>query len=214
MIERTDFKDERAELAQRLNETALLWGVRIPESTRDALLAYGNLLLEWGQRINVTGAKSLVELVQEHYPDAFALASRLGDLPVTVIDVGAGGGLPAIPLALLAPSARIEMFEPIAKKVAFLRTAVRELGLGGRVRVEARRIVPGSAAAVFDAAVSRATFQPADWLALGHQLVHAKGRVFALTSREIDVWPPQLELAHAQRYLNGRRWLIELQRST
>ena len=77
-------------------------------------------------------------LVGEHFPDAFALARKL-EQPARVIDVGSGGGLPAIPLALLRPRLAITLVEPIAKKAAFLRTAIRELGLGDRVSVHVGR---------------------------------------------------------------------------
>ncbi len=56
------------------------------------------------ERINLTGARSAGAVVAEHYPDAFALARRL-DGPARLVDVGSGGGLPALPLALLRPGA-------------------------------------------------------------------------------------------------------------
>ena len=102
----------------------------------DGLLRYCDLLLTWSARINLTAASSVEVLISEHLPDAFALASRL-DGAAAGVDIGTGGGLPAIPLAVLRPALTIELCEPIAKKGAFLRTAIRELGLEGRVRVTA-----------------------------------------------------------------------------
>ena len=103
-----------------------------------ALSSYALSLLNWSARINLTAAQTTEVLVTEHFPDAFALAGKLA-APARAIDVGSGGGLPAIPLALLCPALTVELCEPIAKKAAFLRTAVRELGLSSRVSVRAVR---------------------------------------------------------------------------
>ena len=91
--------------AARSALAALETGWRVPASAdqRDALLAYADLLMTWTARINLTGARSADQLVEDHFPDAFALASRLVE-PARVIDVGSGGGLPALPLALLRPA--------------------------------------------------------------------------------------------------------------
>jgi 16S rRNA (guanine527-N7)-methyltransferase len=178
-----------------LQSLATDWGVPSEPGQAESLLRYADLLIRWNQRINLTGAKSIGALVAEHYPDAYALARRL-DQPARVVDVGSGGGLPALPLALLRPGLVIRLCEPIAKKAAFLRTAIRELKLADRVSLEARRgeeladelaeipagpdAAPGSEK-FFDVATSRATFAPEAWLALGRRLVRPGGRVFVLT---------------------------------
>ena len=178
----------------------------------DALSAYAELLLRWNARINLTAARSIDVLIGEHYPDAFALARRL-DGPARLIDVGSGGGLPAIPLALLRPALTVELVEPIAKKAAFLRTAARELALGGRVSVHGTRgeriadAIAADPARAFDIAISRATLAPEKWLALGTRLVRPGGRVFVLTTA--DVLP---QLADRDTYHDRRRALIQVVR--
>jgi 16S rRNA (guanine527-N7)-methyltransferase len=186
------------------------WAFPCDDGQVAALSRYAESLLRWSERINLTAARSVDVLVAEHLPDAFALARRLAE-PGRVIDVGSGGGLPAIPLALLRRDLTVELCEPVAKKVAFLRTAIRELGLAGRATVRAARaetvaqaIAKGEARA-FDVAMSRATLVPEEWLALGARLVRPGGRVFALTAA--DALP-----GHGQRelYFGGRRALIEV----
>lgn len=176
-----------------------------PEGSADALLRFADLLLAWNQRINLTAARSVAALIDEHFVDAFPLARRLVD-PARAVDVGSGGGLPAIPLALLRPALHLTLCEPIAKKQAFLRTAVRELGIGDRVRVRGDRAEalaetgPG-----FDVALSRATFPPAEWLALAPRLVRPGGRVFALAAANaVPVGLP------AEVYFGGARALVEV----
>jgi 16S rRNA (guanine527-N7)-methyltransferase len=186
-----------------LARLAAEWRAPLSASVFASLLRFGELLMEWNARINLTGSKTLVGLVDEHLPDAFAVASVLTE-PATVIDVGSGGGLPAVPLAVLRPTLRLTLVEPLAKKAAFLRTAVRELGLGGSVTVEARR-VEDLAPASFDVAMSRATFPPPVWVELAQTLVRPGGRVLVLTV-------PGVELAGERlRYFGGRRELIQVQ---
>ena len=162
------------------------WDFRAEPEQTASLIQYAELLIRWNQSINLTGARSIGAVIAEHYPDAYALAKRL-DRPARLIDVGSGGGLPALPLALLRPDLEIRLCEPIAKKAAFLRTAIRELKLAERVALEARRgeelagELAVDPARRFDVAVSRATFAPEAWLALGRRLVRPGGRVFVLT---------------------------------
>jgi 16S rRNA (guanine527-N7)-methyltransferase len=200
--------DERThELVRRL---AVEWSFHCDAAQVAALSSYGDSLLRWNARINLTAASSIDVVVREHFPDAFALALKL-DGAARVIDVGSGGGLPAIPLAVLRPLLALELVEPIAKKAAFLRTAIRELDLGGRVSVRGGRgeavaqVVSSDPSAGFDAAISRATLPPPKWLALGRRLVRPGGRVFVLTTP--DILP---ELRDRTVYFDGRRVLIQV----
>jgi 16S rRNA (guanine527-N7)-methyltransferase len=198
--------DGRTQAAELVRALAAAWNLPCAGDQVEALASYAGSLLRWNERINLTAAASADVLVTEHFVDAFALARKL-EQQARVIDVGSGGGLPAIPLALLRPDLTIDMVEPIAKKAAFLRTAIRELGLGGRVSA---RTVRGEAVAAasprsVDAAISRATLAPEKWLALAAQLVRPGGRIYALTAA--DALPDQ---AGRELYLDGRRALIEV----
>ena len=192
--------------APALSVLAAESGVAVDDARSAALLAYCDLLLRWGARINLTGARDRATLIAAHLPDAFALARLLtesGD----VVDVGSGGGLPALPLALLRPTLTMVLCEPTAKKVAFLRTAIRELGLGERVQVHATRAeaLIATKGGQFDVAMSRATLPPADWLALGERLVRPGGRVLALVNHGVTTAPTDIR----HPYLGGRRVVIE-----
>lgn len=184
-----------------LDRVAASWPVRLGADQADDLVRFGALLLQWNARINLTGAKSLDGLIDEHFPDAFAVASLL-DGSARVVDVGSGGGLPAVPLALLRPGLQVSLVEPLAKKAAFLRTAVRELQLSTRVAVEPCRAedLPDAG---FDVAMSRATFAPGAWARIGARLVRAGGRVLVLTVPGTEV--PGRRIT----YYDGRRVLID-----
>jgi 16S rRNA (guanine527-N7)-methyltransferase len=196
---------------EALAKEAMAWSVSCEPAQRDAIARYASLLLTWTARINLTGAVSLENLAAEHLPDSFALASRLSDAgALSTIDVGSGGGLPALPLAILCPNLSIRLLEPIAKKAAFLRTAVRELELGARVKVETKR-AQTVAPATFDVALSRATLPPRAWLPLAAELVRPGGRVFLLAAAD-EAPPPPASLSSVGQwpYLDGRRVLVEL----
>jgi 16S rRNA (guanine527-N7)-methyltransferase len=167
-----------------LYELALRFGLAVSEAQWGAVDAFWSLLEKWNARINLTGARTREDLVGEHLPDALAMA-RLIPVGVRVVDVGAGGGLPAIPFALLRPDVSLTLVEPRAKRVAFLRTAVREAGLA-RAEVIARRVeaLPSRA---WDVATSRATFAPDEWLERGQRLAPA---VLAFAARRADVGAP------------------------
>jgi 16S rRNA (guanine527-N7)-methyltransferase len=101
-------------------------GIAAESSAR--LAAYGALLLETNRHVNLTGAKDAAALLV-HLLDALTLGA---DVNGELIDVGSGGGLPGIPLAIVS-GVRIVLLEAVAKKAAFLERALAELGIAGDV---------------------------------------------------------------------------------
>jgi 16S rRNA (guanine527-N7)-methyltransferase len=189
-----------------IEETASALGLALDRRAVDGLVGFARLFLAWNRRINLGGDISARELTARHFMDAFAV-TRFLESARNVVDVGSGGGLPAIPLALARSDVRVHLFEPTAKKVSFLRTAVRELGLKDRVDVRAERVGAGGlpAGVVADVAMSRATWAPAEWLALGRRLIQPDGVVLVFgtggsgdpAERPFGEW----------RYAAGRRLL-------
>ena len=205
----------------RLDAAASLFGERLSQDEVDRLNHFVALLLEWNAHINVSGARSAEDIVDEHLIDVFA-ARRFCAAGARAVDVGSGGGLPAIPLAVLAPGVAFDLFEPTAKKAAFLRMCVRTLGLGERVRVHAMRVLPRRSPAgqgggdgvadsdgvrAYDLAISRATFSPPTWLELGLGLVRPGGRVMVFSTTE-DGLGARPEASAEVRYGRNRRLLI------
>ena len=117
------------------------------------LAAYGALLLEANKRFNLTGAKTPSDLVP-HLLDSLSLLPYVHG---RLVDVGSGGGLPAIPLAI-ATGRPVVMIESVAKKAAFLQAALAELELSGDV-LPIRAEIAGhdpSRRAAFDSGTARA----------------------------------------------------------
>lgn len=154
------------------------------DASSDGLRFFCQLMLKWNASLNITGAKTIEDLVMAHLPDALVLAHFV-PRDAAVVDIGSGGGLPAIPLSVLRPDLQVTLLEPRAKRVAFLRTAVRELGLR-RVSPWLGRVEHWSAPAPSPSvAMSRATFPPSEWLPIGMKALEGRGRVYALLS---EVW--------------------------
>jgi 16S rRNA (guanine527-N7)-methyltransferase len=148
-------------------------------------MRFCRLLLKWNAHVNLTGARTVAEVVGEHVVDGFAMA-RLVPPGSSVVDVGAGGGLPGLAFAILRPDARLTMVEPRAKRVAFLHAAVRESQLGSTAVFRGR--ADALARSGFDVAASRATFPPEEWLRVGLGLVRPGGLVLVFAG---DPWSPE-----------------------
>jgi 16S rRNA (guanine527-N7)-methyltransferase len=120
------------------SRAALVAGLRehgVGSELADRLADFGALLLEANRRVNLTGAKDAAALLP-HLRDALTLVPfvRPG---ASLVDVGSGGGLPGIPLAI-ATGVRVTLVEPIAKKAAFLREALAALDLAGEAAAVSR----------------------------------------------------------------------------
>jgi len=196
-------EDEAACLARLAEE----WNFYLTPETAGRVLGFCRLLIEWNAGVNLTGAQSVAEVIGEHVVDSFAMA-RLIPPRSSVVDVGAGGGLPGLPLAIARPDLRLTAVEPRAKRVAFLRTAVREFQLASVEVVRERTGV--SARGSFEVAASRATFPPEEWLGLGLGLVRPQGLVLVFAGQAWQPEDPSIRVASALSYVTARgraRWI-------
>jgi 16S rRNA (guanine527-N7)-methyltransferase len=192
-------------LAERLAGPAQELGVEIGSHELELLARYAGLVLDWGSRINLTGARTPEALADEHLADALAALPHLPGGPFRFIDVGSGAGLPGLVLALVRGDASGVLLEPIRKKHAFLAYAARELGLAGRVEARAERLemhLAGGAGASYDVAISRATWPAASWLVRGRPLARPGGRVYGFEGSTPGELPAG---ARRHPYTLGRR---------
>ena len=100
----------------------------IPTELADALLAYLELLALWNSKINLTALDDPDAAIDRLILEPL-LAARHVPEGASVIDIGSGGGSPAIPLKLAAPRIKLWMVESKTRKSAFLREAIRQLDL-------------------------------------------------------------------------------------
>lgn len=161
-------------------------------------LAFAALLAKWNARIRLVGPSDPMTIVREQVVDALGFALALRDLPEEPAfwDVGAGGGLPGLLLAMRFPERRFVLVEPIHKKTAFLSHAAHALGLKNVTvhtgRVEPDGVVTPALGLPFEvprAALSRATLAPEPWLATASRLVGPGGLVLIAVA---DALPPSV----------------------
>ena len=87
------------------------------------------LLLQWNRRLNLTAIDDPAQVETLHFVDSIAGLLALPDGPATVVDVGAGGGLPGLALRIARPSLRLTLLDATRKKTDYLGAAVQALGL-------------------------------------------------------------------------------------
>ncbi len=115
-------------------------GLALPPTALAQLDGYVRLLLRWTSAINLTAIREPVDVARLHLLDSLAAVPLLRSEGLTdLIDLGSGGGLPGIPIAIANPDARLLLVESVAKKARFLDTAVGALDLDERVGVTTAR---------------------------------------------------------------------------
>ncbi|MDP6580708.1 MAG: class I SAM-dependent methyltransferase, partial [Vicinamibacterales bacterium] len=129
--------DERG-LVGRIAERSALAGVDVDAALAGALASYVELLRRWSRRMNLTGLGTDDSGLDRLVVEPLVAARYLPAGEPVVVDVGSGGGSPAVPLKLASPRVGLRMVESKGRKAAFLREVVRQLGLEDVV-VEARR---------------------------------------------------------------------------
>jgi 16S rRNA (guanine527-N7)-methyltransferase len=174
--------------------TATLAALGIAPAVEQSLGNFRLLFHKWNQRINLSAARTEPELL-EHVIDSLhviphlrGVAPRETGAPAAVLDVGAGGGLPAVVAAICLPHAQVTALEPVHKKHAFLRTAARELSLPN-LDARAERL-EDHPAHDYDAVMSRATFDLREWLLLGLARARIGGVVLGFEAIPRSDLPP------------------------
>ena len=109
----------------------------VSRETSERLRAYEALIRKWNPKINLVSPTTLESLSDRHINDSLQICSHISEITQTVADLGSGGGLPGIVIAIYnlqaAPQRITVLVESDARKCAFLRTCIRELSLNARV---------------------------------------------------------------------------------
>lgn len=130
-------------------------GIDVGPAAQTQLLAYVALLEKWNRTHNLTAVRTPEQMVTHHVLDSLAVLPYVPGTAMSIVDVGSGGGLPGIPIAVARPGWRVTLLDSNHKKAAFLRQAAAELGLGN-VAVVAARTEDCAPEPRFDVAISRA----------------------------------------------------------
>jgi 16S rRNA (guanine527-N7)-methyltransferase len=151
-------------------------GVATDAGQAAKLAVFCALLLRWNRVYNLTGVGGAAELVDRHLVESLALRPLLAGMRIA--DVGSGGGLPGMPLAITEPKRHFTLIESRAKRVRFLRHAIGELALRNAEvahgRAEHLRVTRP-----FDTVLARAVAPPKELLAICRPLM-ARGSILLL----------------------------------
>jgi 16S rRNA (guanine527-N7)-methyltransferase len=165
----------QAALDRGLGELALV----LPSGAPGKLMAYLGLLAKWNKTYNLTAIRDPMQGVSHHLLDSLAVLRDLSDSAGALADVGSGGGLPGIPIAIAEPARRVTLNDASEKKGAFLRQAVIELGLSNAT-VHVGRVEEWHPAEGFAVVISRGFASLVDFLASCRHLAAPSGVLAAM----------------------------------
>jgi 16S rRNA (guanine527-N7)-methyltransferase len=165
-------------LEAQIAEGLAAMGIDLPAPARARLARHLELIAKWNRVHNLTAVRETDQMVVLHLLDSLAALPHLEGAE-TILDVGTGPGLPGIPVAIARPDARVTLLDSSHKKCAFLQQAKTELALDN-VTVVCDRVERWQPALGFDAVVSRAFSELADFVAQAQHLVAPGGRLIAM----------------------------------
>lgn len=173
-------------------------GLDVSTEAQHQLLAYLALLQKWNKVYNLTAVRDPLDMVTLHLLDSLSVLPYVK--AQSLLDVGSGGGLPGIVLAICRPTLQVTTIDTVQKKAIFMRQVKGELGLGNLQVVHAR-VESFKPAEKFEAIISRAfsdveqfvkltkslLAQHGQWLAMKGQVPHHELTLSELESLKIKV---------------------------
>lgn len=204
---------DKVALGAELSAGVASLGLPISEEQIEKMLAYLALLVKWNSVYNLTSIRDPQDMVKQHLLDSLSAVHAFTQAK-NVLDVGSGGGLPGIILAIVFPSTSISMIDTVNKKTAFLTQVKAELKLKN-VTVHTGRVELLKVDQKFDVITSRAFSELNNFVNWSHHLLQDGGRFLAMKGvspdQEIerlpegweveDIEPLQVPGLHVERHL-------------
>ncbi len=210
----------RDQLAQGVSELA----IDLPEPQIKNLLDYLRLLVKWNAVYNLTAVRDPAQMLTQHLLDCLATLPAFMNA-TRVLDVGSGGGLPGVVLAIWAqhaqPQMSVHMIDTVHKKTAFLTQVKSELGLTN-AQVHTGRVEQLNDEKKFDVITSRAFAELKDFILWSGHLLSDGGKMIALKGQpqdnELSGLPAGWEITKLERInvpgLEAQRHLVHIERTT
>jgi 16S rRNA (guanine527-N7)-methyltransferase len=169
---------DRAVLSKALADGINDLSLDLEQKQHEQLLDYLALLFKWNSVYNLTSVRDPMQMVTHHLLDSLAAVPSFAGAQ-NVLDVGAGGGLPGIVLAIARPQMKVSLIDTVHKKTAFLKQVKAELELVN-VTVYTAKVQELAVEQKFDVITSRAFADLSDFVNWSGQLLAAGGKFIAL----------------------------------
>ncbi len=191
---------DKVALGAELSAGVASLGLPITEEQIEKMLAYLALLVKWNSVYNLTSIRDPQDMVKQHLLDSLSAVHAFTQAK-NVLDVGSGGGLPGIILAIVFPSTSISMIDTVNKKTAFLTQVKAELKLKN-VTVHTGRVELLKVEQKFDVITSRAFSELNNFVNWSHHLLQEGGRFLAMKGvspdQEIERLPEGWEVENIE----------------
>ncbi|MEX2240689.1 MAG: 16S rRNA (guanine(527)-N(7))-methyltransferase RsmG [Burkholderiales bacterium] len=175
-------------------------GQPLAEAAQQRLIAYLELLAKWNKTYNLTAIRDPLQMISHHLLDSLAVRPHLPS--GALADIGSGGGLPGIPLAIAEPERRVTLNDANHKKAAFLQQAVIELKLAN-ADVYTGRVEAWHPARPFACVIARGFAELAQFIARCRHLVRTGGVLAAMKGvhprDELARLPPGVDCSDVRR---------------
>jgi len=186
-----------------LKSGAATLGLALSERQFDQLLGYLALIQKWNKVYNLTAVRDPQEMLTHHLLDSLSAVAPLlrhtGGRPAQVLDVGSGGGLPGIVLAICRPELEVRCVDTVGKKAAFIQQVAASLRLPNLHGVHAR---VESLAGPFDVICCRAFAALPDFVNWSRAALAGQGVWMAMKGKhpqaEIDALPADVQVFHVE----------------
>ena len=206
--------------AEELLSGARELGVELSGRQQEQLLAYLALLIKWNKAYNLTAVRDPDEMVSRHLLDSLSVAPQVAEAGDDWLDVGSGGGMPGIPLAILFPERRFTLLDSNGKKTRFLTQVKLELQLQN-LEVVHSRVEAFTPAQPFSGICSRAFSSLADFANWTRHLGDGETRWLAMKGvqpdDELQALPDDFRLERTYELkvpgCQGQRHLLILRRT-
>lgn len=179
-------------------------GLTLSDENIRSFELFAGELKKWNRKVNLTALCKDEDIAVKHLIDALELTKRVhgGE---DALDIGSGAGVPAIPLAIVQPAARITSVDAVGKKILFQRHVARLLSLNNLEPLHARvESLHSSHAGRFDVITSRAFSRLEMFVALAAPLLKKGGRMIAMRGPHVVG-----EFDHVREVLFGLGFEIE-----
>jgi 16S rRNA (guanine527-N7)-methyltransferase len=165
-------------LAEQIRAGALSMELALPDAAQDRFARHLELIAKWNRVHNLTAVRETDQMVVLHLLDSLSVLPHLAQAK-RVLDVGTGPGLPGVPVAIARPDLAVTLLDASHKKCTFLRQVKTELALDN-VDIVCERVEGWKPEQRFDAVISRAFSELADFVAQAQHLVAPGGVMLAM----------------------------------